>query len=204
MVEFFCFFLGLKKWMSLSPRFNSDNKNGIKTVDLLPGSEAQQLGYREEIQLPLTDVSVSLCVCVWVWSLEGKKARESESEPWNCVSLKHRMTTRHRTSHLRRMWTPAALTTTWRTLPRTVTVSRAAARTTSATGLLSTGPILVAMATGCRSKPCCQTQREMIHKTEVRKHERRREVERESCCRFMCFVFKCKGAWSTFTDSNAL
>lgn len=55
--------------------------SGIKTVDLLPGSEAQQLGYKEEIQLPLTDVSVSLCVCVSVCGFEVWKARESESEP---------------------------------------------------------------------------------------------------------------------------
>lgn len=65
------------KWMSLSPRYNSDNMNGIKAVDLQPGSEA----YKEEIQLPHTDVSVSLCVCVWVCRLKGTKATESKSEP---------------------------------------------------------------------------------------------------------------------------
>lgn len=70
---------GTKKWTSLSFRFNSDNMNGIQTVDLLPGREAQQLSFKEDIQLPLTDVSVSACVCVWVWNLEGKNARLLES-----------------------------------------------------------------------------------------------------------------------------
>lgn len=38
-------------------RLRSDNMNGIQTVDLLPGREAQQLGFTEDIQLPLADVS---------------------------------------------------------------------------------------------------------------------------------------------------
>lgn len=180
-----------KKWTSLSPRYNSGNMNVVQTADLLPGRDAQQLGFKEDIQLPLTDVNVSSCVCVWVWSWGGKKSSVLESEPRNCVSLKHRMTTRHRTTHLRRTWTPAAPTTTWRTPPRTATVNRAAARTTSANGLLSTGLlILVAMATSRRSKPCCQAQREMIHKTEVRKQERSSEVERKLS---QIDVFLCSG-----------
>ncbi|XP_044060223.1 SH2 domain-containing protein 4A [Siniperca chuatsi] len=38
-------------------RVHSDNMNGIQTADLLPGREAQQLGFKEDIQLSLTDVS---------------------------------------------------------------------------------------------------------------------------------------------------
>ncbi|XP_071313296.1 SH2 domain-containing protein 4A [Trachinotus anak] len=38
-------------------RLHSDNMNGIQTVDLLPGREARELGFKEKIQLPLTDVS---------------------------------------------------------------------------------------------------------------------------------------------------
>ncbi|KAF3693604.1 SH2 domain-containing protein 4B [Channa argus] len=41
----------------MNNRLNSNNMNGIQTVDLLPGREAQQLGCKEDIQLPLTDVS---------------------------------------------------------------------------------------------------------------------------------------------------
>ncbi|XP_042273862.1 SH2 domain-containing protein 4A isoform X1 [Thunnus thynnus] len=41
----------------INNRLHSDNMNGIQTVDLLPGREAQQLGFKEDIQLPLTDVS---------------------------------------------------------------------------------------------------------------------------------------------------
>ncbi|XP_040903555.1 SH2 domain-containing protein 4A isoform X2 [Toxotes jaculatrix] len=39
----------------MSNRLHSDNMNGIQTVDLLPGREARELGFKEEIQLPLTD-----------------------------------------------------------------------------------------------------------------------------------------------------
>ncbi|CAN9514716.1 unnamed protein product [Ophioblennius macclurei] len=38
-------------------RLRADNMNGIQTVDLLPGREARQLGFTEDIQLPLADVS---------------------------------------------------------------------------------------------------------------------------------------------------
>lgn len=38
--------------------------NGVQTEDLLPGREAQQLGFKDDIQLPLTDVSVSARVSV--------------------------------------------------------------------------------------------------------------------------------------------
>ncbi|KAK2849480.1 hypothetical protein Q5P01_009314 [Channa striata] len=41
----------------MNNRLNSNNMNGIQTVDLLPGREAQQLGFKEDIQLPLADVS---------------------------------------------------------------------------------------------------------------------------------------------------
>ncbi|XP_053180358.1 SH2 domain-containing protein 4A isoform X1 [Scomber japonicus] len=41
----------------INNRLHSDNMNGIQTADLLPGREAQQLGFKEDIQLPLTDVS---------------------------------------------------------------------------------------------------------------------------------------------------
>ncbi|XP_029972617.1 SH2 domain-containing protein 4A [Salarias fasciatus] len=38
-------------------RLRGDNMNGIQTADLLPGREARQLGFTEDIQLPLADVS---------------------------------------------------------------------------------------------------------------------------------------------------
>ncbi|XP_070693433.1 SH2 domain-containing protein 4A [Pempheris klunzingeri] len=41
----------------MNNRVRSDDMNGIQTVDLLPGREAQQLGFKEDIQLSLTDVS---------------------------------------------------------------------------------------------------------------------------------------------------
>ncbi|KAM9357226.1 uncharacterized protein ABDE67_004795 [Symphorus nematophorus] len=41
----------------MNNRVRSDNMNGIQTADLLPGREAQQLGFKEDIQLSLTDVS---------------------------------------------------------------------------------------------------------------------------------------------------
>ncbi|XP_022067509.2 SH2 domain-containing protein 4A isoform X1 [Acanthochromis polyacanthus] len=41
----------------MNNRLCSDNINGIQTADLLPGREAQQLGFKEDIQLPLADVS---------------------------------------------------------------------------------------------------------------------------------------------------
>ncbi|XP_018525165.1 SH2 domain-containing protein 4A [Lates calcarifer] len=41
----------------MNNRLHSDNMNGIQTVDLLPGREARELGFKEEIQLPLADVS---------------------------------------------------------------------------------------------------------------------------------------------------
>lgn len=41
----------------MNNRVCSDNMNGIQTVDLLPGREAQQLSFKEDIQLSLTDVS---------------------------------------------------------------------------------------------------------------------------------------------------
>ncbi|XP_019945204.2 SH2 domain-containing protein 4A [Paralichthys olivaceus] len=37
-------------------RLYNDNMNGIQTVNLLSGREARELGFREEIQLPLADV----------------------------------------------------------------------------------------------------------------------------------------------------
>ncbi|XP_008280422.1 SH2 domain-containing protein 4A isoform X2 [Stegastes partitus] len=39
----------------MNNRLHSDNMNGIQTADLLPGREAQQLGFKEDIQLPLAD-----------------------------------------------------------------------------------------------------------------------------------------------------
>lgn len=59
---------------------------------------------------------------------------------------------------------------------RTVTLTQATARTTVATAILSTGPILVAMETS-RSKPSCQAQREPAYRTEVRKQEWMEEAE---------------------------
>uniref|UniRef100_A0A3P8SIL6 SH2 domain containing 4A n=1 Tax=Amphiprion percula TaxID=161767 RepID=A0A3P8SIL6_AMPPE len=41
----------------MNNRLRSDNMNGIQTADLLPGREAQQLGFKEDVQLPLADVS---------------------------------------------------------------------------------------------------------------------------------------------------
>ncbi|XP_035524679.1 SH2 domain-containing protein 4A [Morone saxatilis] len=41
----------------MNNRVRSDNMNGIQTADLLPGREAQQLGFKEDIQLSLADVS---------------------------------------------------------------------------------------------------------------------------------------------------
>lgn len=36
--------------------------NGIQTADLLPGREAQQLSFKDNVKLPLADVNVSLSV----------------------------------------------------------------------------------------------------------------------------------------------
>lgn len=44
----------------MNNRLHSDNMNGIQTVDLLPGREARELGFKEKLQLPLTDVSDDL------------------------------------------------------------------------------------------------------------------------------------------------
>lgn len=41
----------------INNRARSDNMNGMQTADLLPGRQAQQLGFKEDIQLSLTDVS---------------------------------------------------------------------------------------------------------------------------------------------------
>ncbi|XP_070818951.1 SH2 domain-containing protein 4A [Chaetodon trifascialis] len=41
----------------MNNRVRGNNMNGIQTADLLPGREAQQLGFKEDIQLSLTDVS---------------------------------------------------------------------------------------------------------------------------------------------------
>ncbi len=162
--------------------------NGIQTADFLPGREAQQRSFKEDIQLSLTDVSVSSCDCVWLLKLGGREEQCNRVSPSKCVSLTHRMTRRHQaTSRLRKTRTPAAPTTTWATRPRTATVNQAAARTTTATGLLSTGPILVAMATSCCSKPSCLTWIAPAHRTEVTKQERREEVERSLINVFLNF-----------------
>lgn len=50
-------FRSSKLLQSLMNRVHSDNMNGIQTVDLLPGREAQQLGFKEDVQLSLADVS---------------------------------------------------------------------------------------------------------------------------------------------------
>ncbi|KAG7517580.1 hypothetical protein JOB18_012118 [Solea senegalensis] len=39
----------------LNNRLQSDNMNGIQTVDFLPGREARELGFTQEIHLPLAD-----------------------------------------------------------------------------------------------------------------------------------------------------
>ncbi|XP_041846737.1 SH2 domain-containing protein 4A [Melanotaenia boesemani] len=41
----------------MNNRLHSDNMNGIQTVDLLPGREAQQLSFKDDITLPHTDVN---------------------------------------------------------------------------------------------------------------------------------------------------
>ncbi|KAM7418121.1 hypothetical protein PAMA_017657 [Pampus argenteus] len=41
----------------INDRLRSDNMNGIQTEDMVPGREAQQLGFKEDIQLPLTRVT---------------------------------------------------------------------------------------------------------------------------------------------------
>ncbi|XP_029369165.1 SH2 domain-containing protein 4A [Echeneis naucrates] len=41
----------------MNNRLPSDNMNGIQTVDLLPGREARELGFKEKIQLPFADVT---------------------------------------------------------------------------------------------------------------------------------------------------
>ncbi|XP_026213765.1 SH2 domain-containing protein 4A [Anabas testudineus] len=41
----------------MNNRYNSGNMNVVQTADLLPGRDAQQLGFKEDIQLPLTDVN---------------------------------------------------------------------------------------------------------------------------------------------------
>lgn len=54
--------------------------NAIQRVDLLPGSEDQQLNLKEDIQLPITHVSshvwnvfesATTCVCVRVYNIES-------------------------------------------------------------------------------------------------------------------------------------
>ncbi|XP_008325723.1 uncharacterized protein LOC103391293 [Cynoglossus semilaevis] len=40
---------------NINNRLHSDNMNGIQTVDFLPGSQARELGFGGEPQLPLTD-----------------------------------------------------------------------------------------------------------------------------------------------------
>lgn len=128
--------------------------NGIQTVDFLPGSQARELGFGGEPQLPLTDVSAWLHLCVCVCLCVDVYSHDEGFLPRRIT--RRRQTTRR---HLRRTWTPAVPMTTWRTPWRTATVSQAAASTTSVTGPLSAGPILVAMATSHRSKPSCRTQR---------------------------------------------
>lgn len=46
----------------MSSRLHTDNMNGIQTADLLPGREAQQLSFKDNVKLPLADVNVSLNV----------------------------------------------------------------------------------------------------------------------------------------------
>lgn len=41
----------------MNNRLCSDNMNCVQTVELLPGREAQQLSFKEDLQLPLADVS---------------------------------------------------------------------------------------------------------------------------------------------------
>lgn len=41
----------------MNNRVHSDNMNGIQTVELLPGRDARQLSFKEDVQLSLTDVS---------------------------------------------------------------------------------------------------------------------------------------------------
>ncbi|XP_045887183.1 SH2 domain-containing protein 4A [Micropterus dolomieu] len=40
----------------MNNRVHSDDMNGIQTADLLPGREAQQLGFKEDVQLSFADV----------------------------------------------------------------------------------------------------------------------------------------------------
>lgn len=101
----------------------------------------------------------------WNW-----ESRSSTTESYYQIVFlsKQRMTQHPPSCRLRKTQTPAAPMTTRRTPSRTATVNQAAAWTTTATGRLSTDPILVTIATSCHSKPSiCQTQRTAAHRTEV-------------------------------------
>lgn len=121
--------------------------------------------------------SCPLQMLAWVfacgfWSWES---RSSITESYYQIVFlsPHRMTQHPPSCRLRKTQTPAAPMTTRRTPSRTAAVNQAAAWTTTATGLLSTDPILVTIATSCHSKPSvCQTQRAPAHRTEVTERER--------------------------------
>ncbi|XP_024138696.1 SH2 domain-containing protein 4A [Oryzias melastigma] len=50
-------FRSSKILQNLQTRLHTDNMNGIQTADLLPGREAQQLSFKDNVKLPLADVN---------------------------------------------------------------------------------------------------------------------------------------------------
>lgn len=60
----------------MNSRLHGDNMNGIQTVDLLPGREVQQLGLKEDIQLPLADEDSA--------SPNDQSSEEEEEEEDSC------------------------------------------------------------------------------------------------------------------------
>lgn len=62
----------------MNNRVHSDNMNGIQTVDLLPGREAQQLGFKEDVQLSLTDVSDDSASAHDQWSEEDSCSTDDD------------------------------------------------------------------------------------------------------------------------------
>uniref|UniRef100_A0A3P9JEU3 Uncharacterized protein n=1 Tax=Oryzias latipes TaxID=8090 RepID=A0A3P9JEU3_ORYLA len=50
-------FRSSKILQNLESRLHTDNMNGIQTADLLPGREAQQLSFKDNVKLPLADVN---------------------------------------------------------------------------------------------------------------------------------------------------
>ncbi|XP_042349225.1 SH2 domain-containing protein 4A [Plectropomus leopardus] len=62
----------------MNNRDHSDNMNGIQTVDLLPGREARQLGFKEDVQLSLTDVCDDSALPHDQWSEEDSCSADDD------------------------------------------------------------------------------------------------------------------------------